>query len=156
MRDARGTIAIYVAISAPVLLGIGAISLDPAPAIAAASCPCNYEGILDPKRLRRFDEGATPTCSELAATGLRLFGRKAKPSNNGGTYVEMRSGFFVPEDIRLGRTCRMLFVRGGRVIIDFAHAVGSEDEETACRAEIDAYRAAVPNPEYAALMCPGF
>ncbi len=149
LRDARGTIAIYVAISAPVLLGIGAISLDPAPAIAAASCPCNYEGALDPRRLRRFDEGATPTCSELAAEGLRLFGRKAKPSDNTGTYIDMRSGLFA-----LPRTCQMRFVRGGRVIIDFAHALLSEAEETDCRAKIDAYRAAVPNPEYAALMCP--
>ena len=50
----------------------------------------------------------------------------------------------------------MRFVRGGRVIIDFTHALLSVDEETDCRAKIDAYRAAVPNPEYAALMCPGF
>ncbi len=114
-------------------------------------CPCNYAGALDPRRLRRFDEGATPTCSEVNVEGLRLFGRKAKPSREGGTYVDMRSGLFA-----LPRTCQMRFIRGGRVIINFAHVVLSADAESDCRAQIDAYRAAVPNPEYAALMCPGF
>jgi hypothetical protein len=119
--------------------------------LAVETCPCDFAELMAPRRLRRYDAGAGPNCSEIP-NGLRLVGTKTKP---GGTQVTLLSGL-APTVTSGGKNCRITFDRGAKTVLDFQMAVTTPGMEYACRASIDAYRAAVPNDEYAALTCSGF
>jgi len=119
--------------------------------LAVETCPCDYAALLAPRNLRRYDAGAGPDCREVP-NGLRLVGTKTRP---GVTQVTLLSGL-APTATSGGKNCRLTFARGAKTVLDFQMAVTTPGMEEACRTSIDAYRAAVPNDDYAALTCPGF
>lgn len=132
--------------------GVVAAAEDGEPVtLAVETCPCDYAALLAPRALRRYDAGAGPDCRDVT-NGLRLVGTKTRP---GGTQVTLLSGL-APTDTNGGKNCRLTFDRGTKTVLDFQMAVTTPGMEDACRASVDAYRAVVPNDDYAALVCPGF
>ncbi len=124
--------------------------------LAAVVCSCDYATLVPPRKWRNYDADPLglghPSCSLGDPEGSALVGSKLRPIDGRNATINIAfSGVFSPPTV-----CFINRRRKGTIFLQMSATLGSEEEETACRVSLEAYRAAIALVEdaFASLSCP--